>query len=121
MGDLINTVAILSACIVFLAKVVVDAYAKRKNGGMPPCRASCKAEQMVTFVSDLHRWHKPVTDPATGQPRFMWYENSVGLREELKKNRESTDELKLAIEKMNTHICALVEQIQKCPGPKTEV
>jgi hypothetical protein len=114
MEGLLQTVAILAACIVFLAKQAVDAYSKRKNGMGAHTTSTEKS-----MLSDLHRWHKPVADPATGQPRFMWYENSLMLQEELKRNRESMDELKSALERMSENISALVEQIKKCPGPKS--
>ncbi len=113
MEGLLQTVALLSCCVVFLAKQAADAYSKKKNGSMKP--RSCP-EQMSEWISDLHRWHKPVVDQATGQPRFVWYENSIALQEELQRNRESMNELKSAIEKMNEAIGMLVDQMQNCPA-----
>ncbi len=58
------------------------------------------------LLSDLHDWHKPVVDPETGQPRFMWYGDSKELR-------ESMDELRTSIGRMNESLNGVVDEMRK--------
>lgn len=99
---LIQTVAILAACVVFLAKEAHKAYAHKKNGG-----------NGNKILCELHDWHKPVIDPVTGQPRFMWYADSKDLREQLERNRASMDDLGTSIGRMNESLSGLVTEIRK--------
>lgn len=111
MGEtsgLIQTIAILAACIVFLAKQAFD-FKKRKNGHGVPMNPN---DSSAALLRELHSWHKPVNDPETGQPRFMWYEDSSHLREELNKNSLALDELRSTIAKMNDSIAKLVGEIR---------
>lgn len=103
---LIQTVAILAACVVFLAKEGYKAYDKKKNG-----TSDLSGSKMV-LLSELHDWHKPKVDPETGQPRFMWYADSKELREQLERNRESMDELRAAIAGMNESLKVLVNDLR---------
>lgn len=122
MEDLLKTVGILAVCLVYLTKQIMDSYTKRKNGkSMDSCQQGSQCARctvMAALLDDLHRWHKPVTDPITGQPRFMWYGDSIELQKELERSRESTEELKTAMEAMNDSIRSLVEQIRNCPGAR---
>lgn len=119
MGEtagLIQTIAVLAACVVFLAKQGFDAYKMHMKKDTEqvtkdPCKIDC-----MGLISDLHKWHRPVTDPETGQPRFMWYEDSKALRDGLRKNRECMDALSLAMGKVNESIAALVEELRSQQG-----
>ncbi len=86
LPGLLQTFTIMAACIVFLSKQAVDAYRSRNGKAAPQ-------DESFLLVKDLHRWHKPVVDPETGQPRFMWYGDSKELKDELKANRETMQEL----------------------------
>lgn len=112
---LIQTVAILAACVVFLAKEGYRVYDRKKNG----TGGDLSGSKMIK-LSELHDWHKPVTDPETGQPRFMWYADSKDLREQLEKNRESMDELRSAIGRMNDSLMSLVAEIRNQQQSKQE-
>lgn len=105
--NLLQTVVVLAACVVFLAKQSIDVYknygVRRKNGG-----AGRPGES--TMIADLYKWHKPVIDPGTGQPRFMWYLDSKELQKELQRNRETMEELRGAILKMNQSIERLASE-----------
>lgn len=111
--ELAKTVAILAVCLVWLAKQTIDAYKKRKNGNDPVMVDQCRARDNAEMIKDLHRWHEPGEDPATGQPRFHWYSYSKELQEELEKNRSSMDELRREIAKMNATISRLVTEMSK--------
>ena len=110
-SSLVQTVVILAACVVFLAKQCVDAYSrfggwKKKHGTYAVNGSS------ADLLRDLHKWHHPVNDPETGQPRFLWYQDTKDLREELKRSRESMDELRESIGKMNDSLVTLVSEIK---------
>ncbi len=114
MGEtsaLLQTVVILSACVVYLAKQALESYKcrDRKKNGNPDDSKAVK-------LSELHDWHKPVVDPETGQPRFMWYAETKELREQLERNRESMDELRSAISRMSDSLAGLVAEIRKPAG-----
>jgi hypothetical protein len=88
----LQTIAILSAALVFLSKSAVDAYKKmaaRKNG-----------MDSDSMMRDLHRWHKPVVDPKSGQPRFLWYEDSLELRDSVEKLREEMERFRKMLERI---------------------
>jgi hypothetical protein len=112
---LTQTVAILAACIVFLARQGFDAYKIYANKGSARCVIPHPETHppTETLIRELHRWHKPVNDPETGQPRFLWYVDSAELREELQRNRESMEELKESLGKMRTAIERLVSELQR--------
>jgi len=101
--DLLQTFTIMAACIVFLSKQAVDAYRSRNGKAAPQF-----SDESSRLVKDLHKWHKPVMDPETGQPRFMWYADSKELKQELKASRitmaelgDSIDTLATAVQKSN--------------------
>ena len=89
---IVQTVAILAAALVYLSKQLADTYKglQRRNGKGQP-----GTDQMV---KDLHEWHRPVTDPLTGQPKFMWYEES-GVRLEMALLRETIHKLTTTLQK----------------------
>jgi len=92
MQGLLVTVGVLSSCIVFLSRQVAEIYKRRKNG--LPAIPSYSDGDVGSQIADLHRWHKPIQDPDTCQPRFHWYENNMELKKELEANRESMDSLR---------------------------
>jgi hypothetical protein len=111
--EAIQTICILSAAIVFLAKQTVDAWkavASKKNG---------TPGSSFTMLQDLHKWHQPVSDIKTGQPRFMWYEDKE-LTQEIRNLRVEQAEIKDILKKLlenfssffgqfNSH-CKVVEE-----------
>ncbi len=97
---LVQTVSIMSVCIVFLAKHVVDFYKKKKDEA--PIHA-LTAPQVSLMVAELHKWHAPHVDPESGQSIFMWYENNKGnkeLRAELESLKEWMQKTCAAIENL---------------------
>ena len=89
---LLQTIAILSVCLVYLARQVIETYKahdRKKNGG------SSRAQDNAALLLELHEM-----------------ENTKELRAELKRNRESMDELRAAIGKMNDSLVGLVAEIR---------
>lgn len=101
-SGLAQTIAIMAVCLIWSTKQAISAW-KARNGSAP---LSDMAELMklvkvaLQQLGDLWRWHKPVTDPKTGQPTFMWYENTAQLLEQMKLSREATIELRKAVLKL---------------------
>jgi len=78
----LQTVPVLLACIVYLVKQVIEAY--KMAMGLSDRR----------MIEDLWRWHKPQTDPVTGQPIFHWYEDSKTLKLSITELEQAMVELK---------------------------
>ena len=102
-SSLVQTVAVLSACIVFLAKQTVDAYRNHvasKNSFVGDVVASQRPDSNgYKLLKELHNWHKPSPDPQTGQPRFLWYDDKSEVLKELKK--------------LNLTLASLVDELRK--------
>ena len=106
LQEVLYTVCVMAACIVFLSKQAVDAYKKKKAGPA----SSEVFDQFFEKINELHRWHKPIYNPATGQPKFMWYENSAELQQEMK-------DLRACIKSLQKSLDNLSDKIAKNGGP----
>ena len=107
--DLLLTVGVLVAALVYITKTALDYVVKRKNGKadgeedrtgkilkrVDLLWASSKIQ--AEALKDLHDWHAPQIDAETGQPRFVWYANVQDLRDD--------------IEAMDARLDALIEAI----------
>lgn len=108
---LVQTIVILAACVVYLAKQGFDTY-RRKSSGMDDQHKTgdanlChKCEKCAGQVDDLHAWHKPHPDRETQQPRFPWYDNSREMMKELRKLRECVQAMNESITKLSDTIVA---------------
>lgn len=88
---LLQTIAVLSVCLVYLARQVIETYKaheRKKNG-------NGRARDNSALLLELHEM-----------------ENTKELRVELKRNRESMDELRAAIGKMNDSLVKLAAEIR---------
>jgi len=98
ISGLIQTVSVLAACVVFLATKGFELQKKKKLNGDHP-DAKLRAQ-----IKELHTWHAPIQDPSSGQPRFLWYEDTGllvksidALLDEMALTRESHKDLSEAI------------------------
>lgn len=104
--DLIKTIAVLSACIVYLSKQAIESYKAKRTGPQ-------KIVDCGLLVKELHKWHQPVVDPGTGQPKFMWYENNSELEKELRANRESMEALRDSTRKTRESMDRLIAAMER--------
>ena len=114
---LVQTVAVLAVCIAFMAKQSWQLYSRRhnnekRNGPIGSGSGEVKITRNErSMLSDLHQWHKPIMDPDTGQPRFMWYEGTKELRTELELSRKTMGELRDTISTLVSEIRAQNKEV----------
>lgn len=89
--DLLMTVGILAAALVYITKTALDYVIKRKNGKAQ--ESSPVQNQLEPLVKDLHDWHAPIVDSETGQPKFLWYVNVQDLRADIAAIAERLEEI----------------------------
>lgn len=111
MESLVQTIAVLSACLVYVTKAGIDSYKKKKNGV-----ADVEELAVRKQIMDLHDWHKPIPDVETGQPRFMWYHDTVALQVELKANRDTMEQLRACLTKTQECLEALTKALERSNG-----
>lgn len=107
--DLLLTVGVLVAALVYITKTALDYVVKRKNGKavgeedrigkilkrVDLLWASSKIQ--AEALKDLHRWHAPQVDAETGQPKFVWYVNVQDLTDAIEALDDRLDELVKAL------------------------
>lgn len=105
MGDttgLLQTVAVLAACVVYLAKQAHESYRMRKNGRPETNGMDSKTTRQL---EDIHDWLRPVADPSSGQPRFNYYCGAAQMASELA-------ELHKSVVKMNKCLDAMLREMK---------
>lgn len=104
--DLLLTVGVLVAALVYITKTALDYVVKRKNGkasdGEDRIGKILKALEVLIAlkkqINDLHDWHAPQVDAETGQPKFVWYVNVQDLRADIEAIDERLDVIVKALE-----------------------
>ena len=105
LPHLLQTIVILGACVVYLARAGVAVAQRKKRGGEV-------WHTVDSMVEDLHNWHRPLKDQRTNQPYFPWY-HDPGRGEEL---REEVRELRKTIDRMNKILARLAVEIAHLKG-----
>lgn len=109
MEESVQTIAILAACVVYLARQTVESYKKMRSNGQVK---DAEAQQLMrNRVEDLHRWHSPVSNSVTGQPRFPWYSETDVLQSELSSLRKEFKSTRDCLRKMRESIDRLIEKV----------
>jgi len=114
VSQLVQTIAILVAAIVFLSKQGTDYYKNRLKKAEEdkkkclPNGGHLTQHQKDFFLERLYNWHEPSSDPETGQPRFNWYGNTDGLKDEMGSLRKAIIELN----KSMSHRCLAIKMIE---------
>ena len=112
--QLVQTIAILAGCIVFVASKSFDLYQRRRTNGVGLMSLeSSNYGSIRTWIKELHDWHKPVKDPVTGQPKFPWYADAAELRDELQKSRAATEEATSAMADMSAKLAEFVDEVRE--------
>lgn len=104
---MIETIAILSACVVYLARQGHELYRSKSSNGAPKSDPRCA--ECYGMVRELHHWSRPMTDPATGQLHFPWYLGYKELRVDLELNRQVTRDLQASVDRLSTAITKQLE------------
>ena len=99
--DLLLTVGVLVAALVYITKTALDYVVKRKNGkpiaGEDRIGKILKRVEVLSTlakeIKDLHDWHAPQIDAETGQPKFVWYANVQDLRDDIEALDDRLDEI----------------------------
>lgn len=99
--DLLLTVGVLAAALVYITKTALDYVVKRGRG-----KASDDEDRigkilkyvevllaLAKQINDLHSWHAPQVDAETGQPKFVWYKNVQDLTDAIEALDDRLDEL----------------------------
>jgi len=106
--DLLLTVGVLAAALVYITKTALDYVVKKRNGKHPgedrigKIFDQVKAieevlQQHTRQMNDLHDWHAPQIDADTGQPRFVWYTGASEIRAEMEVLESKLDEIIKAV------------------------